>query len=318
MRLLFSYIFLFLSLSALSQQFPHYTQFLFNKIGYNPAASGTSVNAPFELIAGARTQWIGMNNNPKSQFVSFNYNFIPQHGYNKWHNVGVYIDQDLNGVFVKNDLWLSYTIHLLATKKTIISAGVFAGIKYFKISASQLDRNDPAVSNSSSAVIGYPDLIPGVRLTTKKFFADFALQQVSIFKQKGIGGQIGSPSKLRPHYNLSAGKKVSWNDFNTLMIATNIRGNFLGMPSVELNVMNYYSRKFAAGMSLRNLNFICGIIQFRFIHNVNIGLAYDLSVGRILRAAPHTVEVMVSISPLFGGEPGPEKSIRRYVDDCSF
>lgn len=317
MRLV-KYLSVLFCVNGFAQQFPHYTQFLFNKIGYNPAASGTSVNAPFELVAGGRTQYIGLKNNPKSQFVSFNYNFIPQHGYNKWHNVGVYIDQDQNGVFVKNDVWLSYTIHLLATKKMILSAGIFAGIKQFKLSAGQLDRNDPAVAKSSSAVLAYPDIVPGVRVTSKKFFADFSLQQVTMFSQKGIGGQIGSPSKLRPHYNLSAGKKIKWNDFNTFLIATNIRGNFLGAPSVELNLMNYYNRRFAMGLSVRNVNFICGIIQFRFIHNVNVGLAYDLAIGKMLRAAPHTAEVMLSFSPLFGGEPGPEKTVSRCVDDCSF
>ncbi len=97
MRKVILYLFLTVELYNIkAQQFPQYTQFIFNKIGYNPAASGTSVNAPYEIIVGARTQWIGMPNNPKSQFVSFNYNFVPQHSYSHWHNVGIYIDQDQN------------------------------------------------------------------------------------------------------------------------------------------------------------------------------------------------------------------------------
>src|SRR4051812_15897554 len=98
MRKLILYFFLSLLIFQMrAQQFPQYTQFIFNKIGYSPAASGTSVNAPFELVGGARTQWVGVANNPKSQFISFNYNFVPQHSYSHWHNVGMYIDQDQDG-----------------------------------------------------------------------------------------------------------------------------------------------------------------------------------------------------------------------------
>lgn len=318
MRIWILYFMLCLAVCSLAQQFPQYTQFVFNKIGYNPAASGTSVNAPFEIIGGARTQYVGVTNNPKSEFISFNYNFVPQRSYSKWHNVGMYIDQDQNGLFVKNDVWLSYTFHLLLTKKMVLSAGVFAGIKQFRISAGNLDRNDPAVARSSAAVIGYPDIVPGVRLTAKKFFVDFGLQQVTMYSQKGIGGQIGSPSKLLPHYNLSFGKKAPWNDYNTLMIAVNIRSSVVFLPSWEINVMNYYDKRFAYGASLRSKNFVSAIIQFRMLRNINIGLAYDLSINKMLPASPNTFELMFAVSPIFGGELVPEKANRFSVDDCSF
>jgi type IX secretion system PorP/SprF family membrane protein len=301
-----------------SQQFPQYTQFIFNKIGYNPAASGTHPGAIFEIIGGARTQYIGVSNNSNSQFVSFNYNIFPPRSYSKWHNVGIYIDQDKNGTFIKNDVWLSYTFHLMLTKKMVMSAGVFAGIKYFKLDVSQLDKGDPAVAKSAGAVIAYPDIVPGVRISSKKFFADVCIQQVTMFSQKGIGGQIGSPSKLTPHYNFSVGKKGALNDYNTMMVAVNLRGTFTGLPSAEVNIMNYYDKKFALGASLRGRNYLCGIVQFRILHNLNVGLAYDLSINKMFYAAPHNAEIMISISPVFGGELSPEKVSHRSVDSCSF
>lgn len=319
MRKISLYLFLIYAVSFLkAQQFPQYTQFMFNKIGYNPAASGTAVNATFEIIAGARTQWLGISNNPKSQFVSFNYNFVPQHSYSKWHNVGIYIDQDQNGLFVKNDVWLSYTFHLLLTKKMVLSAGLFAGIKQFRLSNGSLDKGDPAVMKSSRTVIAYPDLVPGVRVSSKKFFADFSLQQVTLFNQKGLGKQIGSPSRLLPHYNISGGVKRRFNDYTILIVAANLRGSVTALPSVEFNVMSYYDKKFGFGASIRGRNFVCGIIQFRLVRNFNIGIAYDLSINKMLPAAPNTVEVMISLSPVFGGELSKERSAGYAVDNCSF
>ncbi len=301
----------------MAQQFPQYTQFIFNKIGYSPAASGTSVNAPFELIFGARTQWVGVSNNPKSGFVSFNYNFVPQRSYSKWHNVGIYIDQDQNGNFVHNDVWLSYTFHLLLSRKWLLSTGIFAGIKQYRITKSNLDRNDPAVSGSSNALIALPDIMPGIRLSNKKIFVDLSLPQVSIFSQRGIGGKIGSPSKVIPQYILSVGKKGKFNDYNTLQVAINLHGSFVGLPSVELNAMNYYDKRFAFGMSVRSKNFVSAIVQFRLLGTVNVGLAYDLSINKMFRASPNTGEIMISFSPIFGGE-RVEKTTVRVVDECSF
>ncbi len=300
-----------------AQQFPQYTQFIFNKIGYNPAASGTSINAPYELIFGARTQWIGFSNNPKSAFVSFNYNFVPKRGYTKWHNAGIYVDQDQAGNFVHNDIWLSYTFHLLMTKKTIISFGIFAGVKQFKLTKRNLDVNDPAVAGSSGSLWAYPDVVPGIRITNKKFFMDLCFQQVSLFKQAGLGGEIGSPSKLIPHYNFSIGKKFKINDFDKVMVAVNVHSSILSAPSIELNIINYYNKRFALGASLRSKNFIAAIFQFRMLDNLNVGLAYDLSINKVFRGSPNTAEVMVSFSPLFGGEMT-EKTTRRNVADCTF
>lgn len=318
MRKLISYLFFFLfGLKLSAQQFPQYTQFIFNKIGYNPAASGTSINAPYELIFGARTQWFGFSNNPKSAFVSFNYNFVPKRGYTHWHNVGVYVDQDLAGNFVHNDIWLSYTFHLLLTKKTIISFGLFAGVKQFKLTKNNLDLNDPAVAGSNGSVWAYPDLVPGIRLTNKKFFVDFCMQQVSIFRQSGIGGKIGSPSKLVPQYIFSAGRKLKINDFDKLVIAANLHSSITSLPSLEFNIMNYYNKRFALGASVRSKNFVSAIVQFRMTHNLNVGLAYDLSTNKVFRASPNTFEVMISFSPLFGGELV-EKTTKLNVADCTF
>jgi len=312
------YLLLFFILHfAKAQQFPQYTQFIFNKIGYNPAASGTAVNAQYELIFGGRLQWLGLSNNPKSQFVSFNYNFVPQHSYHQWHNVGIYIDQDQNGTFTHNDLWLSYTYHLLVNRKMLLSVGVFAGVKQFRASLNGFDNGDPVIQKSSSPVIAYPDIVPGIRLSSKKFFVDLSLQQVTMFSQRGIGGAIGGPSKLFPHYNISAGKKASFNDYNVVMLAVNLRGSVIGKPSVELNIMDYYNKRVGFGMSIRGKNFLCGIVQFRLVSNLNIGLAYDFSINKMMRAVPNTFEVMISVSPVFNGE-RVEKSTQRCVDECTF
>lgn len=283
-----------------AQQLPHYTQFLFNKGGYNPAANGTSLSQPYDVVFGGRTQWIGLKNNPKSIFINANYTFIPQRSYKNWHNAGIYIDQDQAGVMIHNSVYASYAFHLLLSKNTVMSMGVHAGMKQFLLSRNSLDPNDPAVAKSSGSIFAIPDIVPGLRLYNKKFFLDFSLWHITKFRQKGIGGQIGSPSVLVPHYYIGAGRRFTFGEMANLVVAGNVYSSAKSVPSVELNVMSYWYKRFAYGLSVRNVDFVCGIIQFRLVNSLVVGLAYDLSVNRLSRVAPHTVEVMIGVSPLFG------------------
>jgi type IX secretion system PorP/SprF family membrane protein len=310
--------FLFLFSSVFSQQLPQYTQFIFNKTGYNPAAAGTSLKSPMEIIFGGRTQWIGLNNNPKTAFLSANYTFIPQRSYRNWHNAGVYIDQDRNGAFVNNTIYLSYAFHQMITKKTVMSVGVFAGMRQFSLNTSILDRNDPAVMNSSKALFAYPDIIPGIRIYNRNFFADLSLWQLTIFQQKGYfsSSQIGSPSKLPATFIFTIGKKFNLPLDNKFLVSVNVKGTYKSLPLLELNLMNYWNQRFAYGVSLRGIDFVSGIFQLRIVNNFVVGFAYDMSINRMFHPAVNSVEVMIGVSPVFGNNS--EKRLKSSVDDCSF
>src|ERR1700752_1593608 len=93
------YLLMFFSFVAFSQQTSQFTQFTFNKYGYNPAAAGTNINAKLETICGVRRQWVGFHGGPFSNFFSMNYTFKPERSYKRWHNAGVYIANDNAGVF---------------------------------------------------------------------------------------------------------------------------------------------------------------------------------------------------------------------------
>ncbi|MGE0566705.1 MAG: PorP/SprF family type IX secretion system membrane protein [Bacteroidia bacterium] len=308
----------YLSKFMVAQQTTQYTQFLFNKGGYNPAANGNSLLTEFEVVFGGRTQWIGLSNNPKSAFINGHYVFLPQRAYRGWHSVGAYVEQDHAGIFIDNGMYLSYVYHLLVSRGAVLSAGVYAGAKQFRLNSSFLDKNDPVIGSSSRSFFAYPDIVPGIRYQTKKTYIELSIWQLSIFKQKGYfsSKQIGSPSLLPVHYIFGFGRKIKLPLDNNLYAAINIRGNYKEIPNFELCLMNYWYNRFAYGISLRDRNFLCGIYQIRIINNLVVGFAYDLAISKFFRAATNTVEVMVGISPIFGTS-GKTK-MRSAVDDCTF
>jgi len=59
-----------LSTAATAQQEPQYTQFMFNKLAYNPGYAGSFVSPTFTAIY--RNQWMGIDGAPNTQLLSYN------------------------------------------------------------------------------------------------------------------------------------------------------------------------------------------------------------------------------------------------------
>jgi type IX secretion system PorP/SprF family membrane protein len=304
--------------TVFAQQTQQYTQFLFNKAGYNPAANGYSFKSPYEIIFGGRNQWIGFGNEPVEIFLNANYTLIPPRAYKNWHNFSVYVQQDINGLFVNNGFYLGYTHHRFLLNKTVMAVGVFAGAKQFYLKRELLDKNDPVVSSSAPMLWAYPEIIPGIRIYNKKFFWDLSLWQTTVFRMKGLfgGKQIGSPTKTPLNYISTIGFRFNLPFYNHLVCALNVRGTFKPLPNPELSIMNYFYKRFAYGVNIRNRDFVCGIIQFRVVKHFIVGLAYDLSINKMIKRAPHTAEIMIGISPYFGNDID-EKPVY-MLDDCYY
>lgn len=309
-----SYIFLFANLSLGAQQTAQFTQFTFNRYGYNPAAAGTNINAGLEAITGIRKQWVGFGNAPATNFVSATYTFKPQRSYRRWHNAGVYVINDKAGIFQNVGIYGSYTLHLPLTNKWNMSFGVMAGLRRFTLVRSAIAPADPVHAASSDAVLAYPDLIPGIRLYTKKFFFDASVQQITKSRQAQGSKRIGMSSALPPHTYLSIGRKFVA-DHNFIVVpAVNVHGTFTALPSVEANCIAYYRSRIGLGASLRNTDFICGILQVRFFKNVTAGFAYDVSINKFTSAYSNTLELMLGITPMMTSLE--DSKGKRHVAQC--
>ncbi len=63
-------LFFCISGTAIAQQEPQHTQFMFNKLAYNPGYAGSFVSPSITAIH--RSQWIGIDGAPNTQTLSFN------------------------------------------------------------------------------------------------------------------------------------------------------------------------------------------------------------------------------------------------------
>ncbi|MFO0322201.1 MAG: PorP/SprF family type IX secretion system membrane protein [Bacteroidota bacterium] len=311
----FLYIILFLGLRVFSQQTNQFTQFTFNKYGYNPSAAGTNINANIEIILGTRKQWLGFSNSPFTNFLSINYTLKPERSYKRWHNVGIYIDKDRAGLFKNESYYLSYALHLPITKKYNMSFGIFAGVKYSAIDRKPISTNDPVYINSYNGFfLMFPDIIPGMRVYNKKMFFDVSVKQLYKNKLSQGAKQIGNKSELIPQLYVSYGKKINLNNGVVFLPAVNVHTSFLNIPSVEINTMFYVLKRVGLGATLRNKDFISGIFQIRFYKNIVAGFSYDYSINRLRQVAPNSIEVMIGLTSMFNALGGVNEN--RRTSDC--
>ncbi|MBI3519718.1 MAG: PorP/SprF family type IX secretion system membrane protein [Bacteroidetes bacterium] len=293
------YIILLICLNGFCQQTPQFTQFTFNKYGYNPAAAGINRNSGIEVVLGTRRQWVGFEHAPVTNFLSINYTIRPQRSYRLWHNVGAYVTKEQAGIYRNEGYYLSYALHLPISKRYTMSFGLFAGVRNLALDRNMISMSDPVYKATYSGYfVAYPDFIPGIRIYSKKIFFDVSVQQ--LYKNRQVQGdkQIGNKSVLTPQLYTSFGKRFFLDNGLTVVPAVNIHTSFINIPSVELNVMAYYAKRIGIGATLRNKDFISGIFQIRFLKNLTAGFAYDYSINRLNSTAANSLEVMIGLTPM--------------------
>ncbi len=293
------FIFLFYCCALKAQQTIIYTQNIFNKAGMNPAASGTDVNQEYNYACGMNRQWIAFDQAPKSNFANFSITIRPPRSYHYWQNVGFYIDTDQHGFMSNNGVYVNYSIHLLLRKNLIASFGVYGGARKFLIQTGNFDQNDPTIQKSNFFTFTYPDVIPGFRLSNKKFFFGISARQISTPQLKDLQKhQIGSPSKLNAALFMDYGRIFPLNDNFLVLPSVTLNSALVGMPAADVNVMVYYASVMGFGMALRNASFISGIYQVRILKNLSVGLCYSYSLNNARAAAPNSYEIMLGMTPM--------------------
>jgi type IX secretion system PorP/SprF family membrane protein len=298
----------------LAQQTSNYVQFLFAKGAINPAASGTNINQKIYYTFGANRQWYQMNNAPKQTFANFSYTIRPPRSYSYWQNIGALVERDQAGIQSNNSFYVSYTIHLLLRKNLVASFGVYAGFRQFLQSPGIIDPNDPVNQKSTYMTYSYPDVIPGLRISGRKFFFDICARQVSIEKQEDFfkHTQIGSPTRLYPTLFMSLGKVYPITDDWSAVPSVASYCTITGIPSINPTLMFYYANRFGLGIATRNISFVSGIFQVRVLENLSIGMCYSYTTSRANVVAPNSYEIMVGVAPMgLGGKPVKKHSIAK-------
>jgi len=309
-----SFLFLLAFGGIVAQQTPSYTQFVMNQYALNPAVAGTNIG--LEATVGTRIQWLGIPNAPVTNFGGVLYGWRKDFSYRGHHGVGFYAEDDRQGMYSAKSAYLTYGYHIRIFTGLNIGAAISAGVKRMGLNQLLYDFNDPALHFQKAYGYLYPDVIPGLRLYTKKLFFDISVRQLYVNKIKQGSFKIGSTgTKLDPIVIFGVKRKFALgaNDW-TLVPAAIMQYAIRGTPFVQANCMLFYHHKIGVGASVRGNSFASAIFQIRFMKNVVAGIAYDYPLNKFRAAGANSFEVILHFTPGGGADGGNRARIN--VAEC--
>ncbi|WP_421939103.1 type IX secretion system membrane protein PorP/SprF [Pedobacter sp.] len=304
-----------------AQQKPQYTQYVMNNYVLNPALSG--IENYIDLRIGHRQQWQGLQNAPKTSFVSANwalgkeylwgnalsfeqdgndprgrnyaqyYTASPAH-----HGMGIYAVSDKAGALSTAVFNLSYAYHLAVGQRLNLSLGLSAGVSRTAIDENSLlleNPNDPALSNAGRKLIR-PDLAAGVWLYGRRFFSGLAVQQLVPNSISFHNDSALQPSaKQVPHVFLTGGYKFDLSEDISTTPSILVKWIAPAPTSVDFNVKMAFRDQLWLGAGYRKDDAASLMAGFNISHLVNLTYSYDFTTSELNRVSNGSHEVVLGI-----------------------
>lgn len=282
-------LFIGLCYNSYAQQEAQYTQFMFNKMYFNPAYAGSKKVVCLSALY--RKQWIGIQRAPQTATLN-------GHG-SVWKNrlgLGLSVSYDQIGFTDKVDIATNYVYIIRFKNENFLSIGLRGSFSYMQI---RWDEANPtqAFDNSipggvSSKVL--PNFGAGVYYQSRHWYVGFSVPY--IFENKldfSPNTNINIEPKLRQHYFLMGG--LSFDIAKNVQIQPNVLFKYVVNAPLDLdiNLSFVFFQKILAGVTYRLGDSFDVMIQWRIAPQIQIAFAYDITVTKLQRYNAGTIEAMV-------------------------
>ncbi|MEM1118932.1 MAG: type IX secretion system membrane protein PorP/SprF [Bacteroidota bacterium] len=294
-RFIYTTAFLLFSLVAMAQNDVQYTQYLFNRMAYNPAYVGSEQRPIINALY--RSQWTGGfadGKAPKTGTINFNTPIQCGRG-----GIGFGFTSDQAGIFNSNRLDAAYAYKFNVSEKGILSAGLgaqleFGGADYFR--TNPFDQGDLIIENGDETF----------NQTRVNFGAGLYYTHNNNFY---IG--LSVPQLLKTSYFRDIGISGDGNDFHTYYLmtgfATDLTDNIQLVPGAlisfqgqnapfefDVNANLVFMEKLWVGLNYRLGDAISGLVQYQLTNDLRAGFAYDFTTSEIRNFSNGTLEFMLS------------------------
>jgi type IX secretion system PorP/SprF family membrane protein len=278
-----------------AQQEPQYTQFMFNKVAYNPAYAGTFESPT--LVAIYRKQWIGLDGSPETQVLSYN-----QRMFNNRVGIGGTLTRNVVGINRNITLDVTYA-YRIPVKRGYLSMAIQPSVRHLyqnwadpRLKPTQAQDNAIPTDVQSRYLVNFG---AGIFYSGYKWFAGFSIPRLF---DNNIDFLDFDDVKSREKKHLYGMAGMTF-DLNKDMALT---PQFLvkyvaGAPfDADVNVSLMVKQKFLGGVSYRlggdtnnageSVDFLVGV---QATENLFICLSYDVALTRLRRYNSGSVEATV-------------------------
>ncbi len=287
-----------LSFSANAQQDARYTQYMFNKLAFNPGYAGTADG--LSLSGLYRIQWVNIDGAP----TSFTLSGHTPLGAAKKIGVGAFLEHDQIGVHKETSIFLSYSYKFAIGDRSKLSVGVNGGAAFLNSDFQSIMANggnewidltvDGAFMENVNKVL--PNFGVGLYYyTPNKYYVGLS---APFLLENSLGGPRKVAKQAR-HYYLTGGFVMPLGDNLKLKPSMLVKMVPNRAPiQFDANVMFLIKDALWLGTSFRiddqiNSESLDFIAAFQMKNGMRIGYAYDLTLSDLSSYTSGSHEIML-------------------------
>lgn len=279
-----------ISVCALGQQDPMYSQYVFNGLIINPAYAGTRDVLSASILY--RDQWANIPGAPKTGIFSVD---APLPNKNvglgmtvEFDRIGISSHTAFNGIY-------SYRIKFANSSLTFgLQAGVgFANSDYTSVHYSLGTQNDIAFQNNFHDVL--PNIGFGAYYFTDRFYAGFSVPQIGGYAIQNVLYHKTEDAHLdlANHYFINSGYLFDLTPDIKLKPSVLLK-YVKGAPvEMDLNGIVWFYNLIAAGISYRSVASVDALFQLRLTPQISLGYAYEYATTKLNTYSSGSHEIML-------------------------
>lgn len=288
------YILLLSSISylAVAQQDIQFTQFMFNKIYYNPGVAGSG--GAICVNAVHRSQWVGFDGAPTSQNINVNAPLKKLHG-----GLALKISNDQIGFFQNFNAGIGYAYQMDLANGTL---GFGLNLELFTKTVTTLGwvppdptATDIVIPSANTQGITVDGSL-GVYYENDTWWAGISSARL-VETPTELDNSINSITKFynRRHYYVMGGYNwqvpgTNWQLKPSLLLKT----DFAASSVMDVNVTGVYNNKFWGGVSYRLTEAAAVNIGYQFTESLRAGYSYDIPITQISQQGGGSHEIFLS------------------------
>ncbi len=275
---------------AYAQQDPMISQYVFSGHFLNPAYAGSHDYANLTVLG--RKQWVGFEGAPLNSYLSFD---MPLKEKNL--GVGALIGNDNIGVSNRTDVAGTVSYHLKVSDKAKLSAGIRAGVSYYRARLSDLvywDQQDAVFQNNINGKV-LPNAGFGIYYYTQRFYAGVAIPNVINYKpETALSVSMNNAPFLERHYFATAGVVIPAGDNLEIKPAVLVKYVARAPLQADFNLNFLFYRTVWVGVSYRTGDGIQGLAEYQATDRLRIGYAYDFALTPMRNYNTGSHEIMIA------------------------
>lgn len=290
-----------------AQQDPQYSQFMYNKLAYNPAFAGSSDKICVTLLG--RNQWynfgggqidLGNGNKVNRGAAPSTINFNIHSNLGKHFGIGMNLMKDMLGfdnyVTFGGDLSYKHEVG-----DGILSVGLYGGMLQAGVDGKKyqpIDKGDPNIpldnvtGNSFDLGAGVYYMQPQVSIFNN-FYAGISTTHLNAPKVNVVYANGSRSYDFIRHYYFHTG--FDYDISSQLSLNTNILlKTDLTKTSTDINCIAVWNQNIRGGVGYRTWNSIVVLAGYDFpikANTLNIGFSYDVTTGSIFSYNTGTYEL---------------------------